>query len=148
MVTVGLVVSAGAFVLFSQVNNLWIFYLAFMLMSLGQGLGGWVPLMAMLNHWFSRQRGTAMGISMSGMTAGALLVVPAIAWAIELDMARIVDDVVPAHIINHRAGFRRCGLAQHGPYNCRCHFAGRCNLALSCQNQAGGYGPAPRRGPG
>ncbi len=96
MVTVGLVVSAGAFVLFSQVNNLWIFYLAFMLMSLGQGLGGWVPLMAMLNHWFSRQRGTAMGISMSGMTAGALLVVPAIAWAIELDMARIVDDVVPA----------------------------------------------------
>ena len=41
--------------------------------------------MTMLNHWFSRRRGTAMGISMSVMTGGALLVVPAIAWAIEVD---------------------------------------------------------------
>ena len=96
MVTIGLLVSAGAFVLFSQVNSLWIFYLAFMLMSLGQGLGGWVPLMAMLNHWFSRRRGTSMGISMSVMTGGALLVVPMIAWAIELTSETLVDDVVPA----------------------------------------------------
>ena len=96
MVTVGLVVSAGAFVLFSQVNNLWIFYLSFMLMSLGQGLGGWVPLMAMLNNWFSRYRGTSMGISMSVMTGGALIVVPVLAWAIEMDSEKLIDDVVPA----------------------------------------------------
>ena len=83
MVGIGLLVLAGAFVLFSQVQSLWVFYLAFVLMSLGQGLGGWVPLMTMLNHWFSRWRGTAMGISMSGMTAGALVVVLGIAWAIE-----------------------------------------------------------------
>ena len=85
MVLIGLLVLVGAFALFSQVNSLWVFYLAFILMSLGQGLGGWVPLMTMLNHWFSRRRGTAMGISMSVMTGGALLVVPAIAWAIEVD---------------------------------------------------------------
>ena len=85
MVLIGLLVLVGAFVLFSQVDSLWMFYLAFIFMSLGQGLGGWVPLMTMLNHWFSRQRGTAMGISMSVMTGGALLVVPAIAWAVEVD---------------------------------------------------------------
>ena len=85
MVLIGLVVLVGAFALFSQVNSLWVFYLAFIFMSLGQGLGGWIPLMTMLNHWFSRRRGTAMGISMSVMTGGALLVVPAIAWAIEVD---------------------------------------------------------------
>lgn len=85
MVLIGLLVLTGAFALFSQVNSLWVFYLAFIFMSLGQGLGGWVPLMTMLNHWFSRRRGTAMGISMSVMTGGALLVVPAIAWAIEVD---------------------------------------------------------------
>ena len=96
MVTVGLLVSAGAFVLFSQVNSLWVFYLSFMLMSLGQGLGGWVPLMAMLNHWFRRQRGTSMGISMSVMTGGALIVVPVLALAIEMDTEMIFDDVIPA----------------------------------------------------
>ncbi len=106
MVFIGLLVLCGAFVVFSltddfhigplQFGELWffvdallIFYLAFMLMSLGQGLGGWVPLMTMLNHWFSRSRGTAMGISMSVMTAGALLVVPAIAWAIDPEADRL-----------------------------------------------------------
>ena len=100
MTGVGLLVLFGAFMLFSQmqdvsigrylfVDTLLIFYLAFMLMSLGQGLGGWVPLMTMLNHWFSRYRGTAMGISMAGMTAGALLVIPALAWAIDPETERI-----------------------------------------------------------
>ena len=68
MVFVGMLVLSGAFVVFSFTNDfrigpmefgeLWffvdallIFYLAFILMSLGQGLGGWVPLMTMLNHW-------------------------------------------------------------------------------------------------
>ena len=106
MTMVGLLVLCGAFILFSSVDDkhvgplefggLWffvdallIFYLAFILMSLGQGLGGWVPLMTMLNHWFNRYRGTAMGISMSVMTAGALLVVPALAWAIDPEADRI-----------------------------------------------------------
>ena len=100
MTGVGLLVLFGAFVLFSQmqdfsvgtylhVDALLVFYLAFMLMSLGQGLGGWVPLMTMLNHWFSRYRGTAMGISMATMTAGALLVVPALAWAVDPEAERL-----------------------------------------------------------
>ena len=100
MTGVGLLVLFGAFMLFSQmrdisvsgyffVDTLLVFYLAFMLMSLGQGLGGWVPLMTMLNHWFSRYRGTAMGVSMAGMTAGALLVIPALAWAIDPETQRI-----------------------------------------------------------
>ena len=99
MVFVGLLVLAGAFLLFSRtgdvhilglpIDALLIFYLSFILMSLGQGLGGWVPLMTMLNHWFSRLRGTSMGISMSVMTAGALVVVPAIAWAIDPEADRL-----------------------------------------------------------
>ena len=100
MTGVGLLVLFGAFVLFSQmqdfsvgtylhVDALLVFYLAFILMSLGQGLGGWVPLMTMLNHWFSRYRGTAMGISMATMTAGALLVVPALAWAVDPEAERL-----------------------------------------------------------
>jgi sugar phosphate permease len=100
MTGVGLLVLFGAFVLFSfmqdfsigsylHVDALLVFYVAFMLMSLGQGLGGWVPLMTMLNHWFSRYRGTAMGISMATMTAGALVVVPALAWAVDPEAQRL-----------------------------------------------------------
>ena len=89
MLVAGLVVLAGAFVLFSGVQNLWMFYLAFIIMSMGAGLGGWVPQMTMLNHWFVRRRGTAMGVSMMVMGVGALLVVPAIAWAIDPDHQRI-----------------------------------------------------------
>ncbi len=106
MVFVGLLVLFGAFLVFSQIDDfhigtlelggLWfyadallIFYLAFILMSLGQGLGGWVPLMTMLNHWFSRYRGTSMGISMAVMTTGAIVVVPALAWAVDPDQQRI-----------------------------------------------------------
>ena len=100
MTGVGLLVLFGAFLLFSRMQDvsigtylhvdvLLIFYLAFMLMSLGQGLGGWVPLMTMLNHWFSRNRGTAMGISMAAMTAGALLIIPALAWAVDPEAQRL-----------------------------------------------------------
>ena len=100
MAGVGLFVLFAAFMLFSQtqdisvgkylhVDALLVFYLSFILMSLGQGLGGWVPLMTMLNHWFSRNRGTAMGISMACMTAGALLVIPALAWAIDPETNRV-----------------------------------------------------------
>ena len=43
MVLIGLLVLVGAFALFSQVNSLWVFYLAFIFMSLGQGLGAGYP---------------------------------------------------------------------------------------------------------
>ncbi len=96
MVLIGLTVLAVAFAIFSQVNALWIFYLAFVLMSLGQGLGGWVPLMTMLNNWFGRWRGTAMGISMSVMTAGAIVIVPVLGWAIDPDFNRL-GGIVTEH---------------------------------------------------
>ena len=89
MVMVGLVVLAGGFVLFANVQNLWMFYLTFVVLSMGQGLGGWITLMTLLNHWFRRRVGTSMGISMMGMGAGALVVVPLIAFAINPDYDRL-----------------------------------------------------------
>jgi sugar phosphate permease len=89
MVSIGLLILAAGFFLFGQVQNLWMFYLAFVVMSLGQGLGGWVPLMTLLNHWFVRRRAMAMGLAMMGSGLGALLLVPAIAWAIDPDHDRL-----------------------------------------------------------
>ena len=82
MVFIGLVILGGAWLFFSRVENLWMFYLAYVLMATGQGLGSWIPLMTMLNKWFSRSRSSAIGWANVVSRFGALLLVPAIAWAV------------------------------------------------------------------
>ena len=81
----GLMIMAAGFFLFSQVQNLWMFYLAFLVISMGQGQAGWLPVMTLLNQWFIRRRSAAMAIAMTGMGLGALILVPAIAWAVNPD---------------------------------------------------------------
>ncbi|MCH8801092.1 MAG: MFS transporter [Chloroflexi bacterium] len=89
MVFTGLVVLAAGFFLFSRVQNLWMFYLAYFIMSIGQGQAGWLTVMTLLNHWFVRRRGMAMGLAMVGMGIGALVLVPVIAWLINPDADRL-----------------------------------------------------------
>ena len=89
MVFIGLVVLGGAFLFFAQIENLWMFYLAYILMSLGQGLGHWIPLMTLLNRWFARRRAMAVGWSNVGSRFGALILVPVIAWAVDPDHDRL-----------------------------------------------------------
>ena len=89
MILIGLLILGVGFLLFASVQNLWMFYLAFIVMALGQGLGSWLPLMTAINNWFSRRRATAMGWSNVGGRLGALLLVPAIAWAIDPEQTRL-----------------------------------------------------------
>jgi len=83
MVQIGLPVMGVGFLLFSQVHNLWQFYVAFVVMSMGAGLGTWLPMMTALNHWFRARRSTAMSLAMEGFAAGGILLVPALVWAID-----------------------------------------------------------------
>ncbi|MDA0265040.1 MAG: MFS transporter [Chloroflexi bacterium] len=89
MVFTGLMILTAGFFLFSRVENLWMFYLAYFIMSVGQGQAGWLTVMTLLNHWFVRRRGLAMGLAMMGMGAGALVLVPLIAWLIDPDADRL-----------------------------------------------------------
>ena len=89
MVMVGLLALAGAFVFFAFTQNFWWFLLAFVLLSMGQGIGGWVPLMTLMNHWFVRHRALAMGLVMVGMGIGAMTIVPAIAWTSDPEVGRL-----------------------------------------------------------
>jgi sugar phosphate permease len=75
----------AGFLFLSRVQNLWQFYLAFVLMSSGAGLGTWLPMMTVLNNWFLRRRSTAMAVAMTGFSIGGVLLVPALAWAIDPD---------------------------------------------------------------
>jgi len=89
MVFIGLLILGSAFIFFGQVQTLWMFYLAYILMALGQGLGSWIPIMTMLTKWFNRRRSMALGWSNMGSRAGALVLVPAIAWSIDPDFDRL-----------------------------------------------------------
>jgi len=85
MVFTGLLVLAAGFFLFSRMENLWMLYLAYFVLSVGQGQAGWLTVMTLLNHWFVRRRGMAMGLAMVGMSVGALVLVPVVAWLINPD---------------------------------------------------------------
>ena len=59
------------------------------IMSVGQGQAGWLTVMTLLNHWFIRHRGLAMGLAMVGMSIGTLVLVPVIAWLVDPDADRL-----------------------------------------------------------
>ena len=82
MVFIGLTLTGLGFILFSRTTNLATFYLAYTLIMAGQAAGTWIPLMAVINRWFDRRRGTAMAIANEGEFVGGLLLVPALAWAV------------------------------------------------------------------
>ena len=83
MILFGYLLMAFGFYLFSQVHSIWQFYLAFIVITLGSGLGGWLAIISMINNWFVRMRSMAMATSMSGIHLGGLLV-PVLAWGLEV----------------------------------------------------------------
>ena len=64
---VGLVIYGLGFMLFSQVDSLTTFYVAFAIMALGSSLGGFMPLTVALVNWFQRRRATALAATRLGM---------------------------------------------------------------------------------
>ena len=82
MVMAGFIVMGTGFVLFSLVQTAWHFYVAFVVISLGAGLGGWLAMIAAVTNWFIRHRALALSIGMSGTHVAGLLV-PILARAIE-----------------------------------------------------------------
>ena len=68
MVMVGMIILGLGFLFFGQVQNLWMFYVAYLLMALGQGLGSWVPIMTLLNNWFQRGRAEVLSGAAKGLS--------------------------------------------------------------------------------
>lgn len=82
MVLIGYVVMGIGFILFSIVQELWQFYAAFFVVTMGAGLGSWMAMISTVNNWFLRKRALAMSIVLSGTHIGGFLV-PAMALGIE-----------------------------------------------------------------
>jgi MFS family permease len=78
---IGIVLLGAGFMLFSQINSLPLFYLSFLVMSIGMSMAGFVSVTTTLINWFERRRGTALGIMQTGGAVGGLLV-PLVAWSL------------------------------------------------------------------
>ena len=85
MIIIGMLPLGAGFLLLGQIQELWHLYAAFIIMSVGAGLGTWLPMMTVLNSWFIRQRSTAMALAMEGAAVGGVVLVPILAWAIQAD---------------------------------------------------------------
>ena len=83
MVLLGLTIIGLGFMVFSRTTDLVTFYVAYALITLGTSAGVWLPLMAVINRWFNRKRGRAMAVAGEGFALGGLLIVPALAWAVD-----------------------------------------------------------------
>ena len=83
MVIIGMTIMGVGFILFGQVQELWHFYATFLVMSLGSGLGTWLPMMTVLNSWWVRQRASSMSWVLVGYRLGIVALVPLLIWAMD-----------------------------------------------------------------
>ena len=75
VVLVGVVLAGAGFVLLSRVDSILQFYLVYItLISFGVALGLGATLQAAVANWFIKKRGLALGITMSGIGLGGVLV--------------------------------------------------------------------------
>ncbi len=71
----GMIMGIGLY-LTSLVDSLWVGYITY---GLGVGVGvacGYVPMLAVVGAWFERRRAAAMGIAVTGVGLGTLVVAP------------------------------------------------------------------------
>jgi MFS family permease len=66
----GLICAGSAFLGFSLMQALWMFYLFYFLQTIGYVSAGPVPNQVLVSHWFVRRRGRAMGVAYVGIGIG------------------------------------------------------------------------------
>ena len=74
MVLIGYLFLAVGFFLFALSNGVISFYIAFMVIAVGQGFGGFLPMIAAVNNWFIRRRSIAIALAGMGVYLGGVLV--------------------------------------------------------------------------
>jgi MFS family permease len=73
---------ASALALTGQANTLWQYYVTFGVLGAAGIAGLQTPATALVNRWFARSRGAAMGIVSAGASASAIIFYPLNAWLI------------------------------------------------------------------
>ena len=78
VVSLGVGFAVLANVLLSQAQNIWWIYAAAALQGIAVTLATTIPISVMVTNWFTKMRGTALGIATAGSGLGSLIFVPLI----------------------------------------------------------------------
>ncbi|MBI2847254.1 MAG: MFS transporter [Chloroflexi bacterium] len=73
LMLIGLIIAGAGFLLFSRINSLWSFYLAFFIISVGLSASTHMVTNATVANWFLRKRTLAWGLLSAGYGLGGLL---------------------------------------------------------------------------
>ena len=84
VMAVGMALFALGFMLLSQVDHIWTFYIAFMLIAIGASLGSFLALVVAVVNWFRRRRTMALGLLSLGFAVGGFAATPT---------ALIIEDI-------------------------------------------------------
>ena len=80
----GTVILAAGFLMLSQVNSPWTFYVSFLLIAVGASLGSFLSIVVALVNWFRKRRMRALGLLSLGFAVGGLMATP---------MALIIESI-------------------------------------------------------
>ena len=108
---VGMVMFASGFFVLSQVQSLWSFYLAFMLIAVGASLGSFLAVVVSLVNWFRERRTLALSMLSLGFAVGGLaaapvaLLIEAVGWraaAFSSGVVVLLVGIPLALVVRHR----------------------------------------------
>ncbi|MBI4289320.1 MAG: MFS transporter [Chloroflexi bacterium] len=80
-VMVGVAVMGAGLIMLSLTRSLPMFYMSFVIMSIGSGASSGIVMMAAVANWFDKKIGLAMGLMVAGFGAAGIMV-PVSAWLI------------------------------------------------------------------
>lgn len=72
---VGALITGTGLLLASMISQLWHYYLIYVYMAIGLASVSLVPAQTIISYWFDRKRGTAMGLIMTGVGLGGMVMV-------------------------------------------------------------------------
>ena len=79
----GAVMLLFGFLFLGQVRSLWQLYLSYgLLLGAAMAMAGPIPSNTLLTNWFSRRRGTAIGIAGTGISISGTAVIPLVTWLV------------------------------------------------------------------
>ncbi len=87
VISIGALVAGSGFALVSRTQELWHFYLGWIIIGIGGAGYGMVPATTLVSKWFTKRRGTAIGVVSAGVGAGGFTtaaflgrLIPSVGW--------------------------------------------------------------------
>ncbi len=73
IISVGAGIAGFGFIFLSQISNLLYFYIGWIIVGIAMSATGLIPATAVVSNWFTKRRGTALGVMGIGFGAGGVL---------------------------------------------------------------------------